>query len=78
MNNHEKDIIIKNEQKIDEIKLEHKANFQEGLKATIGAAAVGGVLSFTTSVYKHYKNGKNIFKNELSKKEIERIRNWYS
>ena len=73
LNNHEKDIISKNEQKIDEIKLEHKANFQEGLKATIGAAAVGGVLSFTTSVYKHYKNEKNIFKNELSKKELKEL-----
>lgn len=73
LNSHEKDIISKNEHRIDEIKLEHKANFQEGFKATIGAAFVGGTLSFTTSVYKHYKNGKNIFKNELSKEEFKEL-----
>ncbi|WP_323652064.1 hypothetical protein [Aliarcobacter butzleri] len=73
LNSYKKEIISTNEQRVNEIKIEHKPSFQEGFKTTAGAAAVGGVMSFTINIYKHYNNGKNIFKNELSKEELKEL-----
>lgn len=66
LDTHEKDIDSQNNEIKKEINDAHQASLVEGLKATGVAAAVGASLSLGIGIYKHYKEGKNVFKGDLS------------
>lgn len=69
LDTHEKDLNSQNNDIKKEINQAHQASLAEGLKATGIAAAVGASLSLSMGLYKHYKEGKNAFKGELSKED---------
>lgn len=74
LDKHENDIKAKNEKQEEIIRNEHKANLNEGLKATAAAAAVGASISLCTSLYRKYKKeGKNIFNGDLTKEDWKEI-----
>lgn len=71
LNDHDQDIMTTNDQKKSEIRKKHdkekmrldelkQPSFNEGLKVAGIAGAVGGGLTFATSVYKKYKKGIHI------------------
>lgn len=67
---HENDLKKENEQLKDQIRDDHKANLSDGLKAAVGAAAVGGAVSFVGGLISKYrKEGKNPFKGQLTGKD---------
>lgn len=73
LNERQQELTSENEKLKADINQAHKASFSEGLKATGVAAAVGGALSLGMGLYKHYKNGKNPFKGDLSNEEWKEL-----
>lgn len=73
LDTHEKDLNSQNNDIKKEINQAHQASLAEGLKATGIAAAVGASLSLSMGLYKHYKEGKNAFKGELSKEDWQAL-----
>lgn len=55
-----------NEKEVEAIQAEHGPSWQEGLKATAAAAAVGAGVSFVRASFGKYKEGKNIFKGDFT------------
>lgn len=55
-----------NEQRVEDIRAEHAQSWQEGLKTTAIAAAVGAAVSFTRVSFGKYREGKNIFKGDFT------------
>lgn len=66
-------IASENEKIKDNIREDHKPSLGEGLKATGTAAAVGGAISLTTSLYKKSKEGKKFYKGEFSSEDWKDI-----
>lgn len=63
----EKDLHEKNDEREHEIVDEHAPSFGGALKAAAGGAAVGGAFGFVGgSANKYFKEGKNLFKGEFS------------
>lgn len=73
LDTHEKDIDSQNNEIKKEINEAHQASLVEGLKATGVAAAVGASLSLGIGIYKHYKDGKNVFKGDLSAEDWQAL-----
>lgn len=73
LDQHEQDLKQQNEEIRKEIHNNHSASLSEGLKAAGTAAAVGGALALGTSLYLKYKEGKNVFKGELSAEDWKEI-----
>jgi len=74
LNKHSTDLEQKNEKLKDIIHDKHQANLTEGLKAAGTAAAVGGAIALSSSLYLKYKNeGKNLFKGELTKEDWSEV-----
>lgn len=64
---HENDLKNENERLKDQVRDDHKANLADGLKAAVGAAAVGGAVSIVGGLINKYrKEGKNPFKGQLT------------
>lgn len=63
---HESDLTAQNDVIKDEIRELHEASLSDGLKVTASAALVGAAVSFTGRLYRYHKNGKNVFKGELT------------
>lgn len=66
LDGHESDLKHENERLKDQIFQDHKPNLQEAANAAAMAGAVGGALSFATSLYGKYKQGKNPFRGDFS------------
>lgn len=66
LDQHEKKVFEKNEQKKTQISDEHKPNMTDALKATGVAAAVGATVSLTTSLYIKSKEGKYFYKGDFT------------
>ena len=62
-----------NEQRVEDIKVEHMSSWQEGLKTTAIAAAVGAGVSFARVSLGKYREGKNIFKGEFTKEDWQEV-----
>jgi hypothetical protein len=66
LDGHESDLKHENERLKNQIVQDHKPNLQEAANAAAIAGAVGGALSFATSLYGKYKQGKNPFRGDFS------------
>ena len=66
LDSHQQDLDQQNQQMKEDIIRDHRPSLAEGIKATSIAAAVGGGLSLGIGLYKHHKEGKNVFKGDLS------------
>lgn len=66
LNNHELQLKAENKEIKEKISLDHQASFSEALKVTAISGAVGGVVSLGGGLYSKYKQGKNVFKGELT------------
>ena len=66
LDTHQQDLEQQNQRIKEDIVNEHKPSLAEGAKATGVAAAVGASVSLGAGLYKHYKEGKNAFKGELT------------
>jgi hypothetical protein len=73
LDKHKDELNKKNSEKIDKIHQNHKPSFQEGLKATGVAAAVGVAVSLTTGLYKKYKEGKRFYKGDFTVEDWKEI-----
>lgn len=74
LNKHEEDLTNQNENIKDTIRNDHKATFNEGLKAAGAAATVGGALALGSSLYlKYKKEGKNPFHGDLTADDWKEI-----
>jgi hypothetical protein len=62
-----------NEQRVEDIRVEHVSSWQEGLKTTAIAAAVGAGVSFTRVSFGKYREGKNIFKGEFTAEDWHEV-----
>lgn len=69
LDRHEYKLNEKNEELINEIKNDHKPSISDAAKAAVAAAAVGGIVSFSTELYCKHKQGKNPFHGDFSKKD---------
>jgi hypothetical protein len=63
---HEDSLKERNEERKDDIRVEHEASFTEGVKVSAQAAAIAGGISFATMAWKFHRQGRNIFKGELT------------
>lgn len=63
---HEGSLKERNEERKDDIRVEHEASFSEGVKVSAQAAAIAGGISFASMAWKFHKQGRNIFKGELT------------
>lgn len=70
---HEEELSNQNSEIKQDINETHQASLAEGLKATGVAAAVGASLSLGMGLYKHFKEGKNVFKGELSTEDWQAL-----
>lgn len=70
---HEGDLKQENEALKEQITQDHQASLSEGLRATAGAAAVGAAVGFVSAAFAKYKEGKNIFKGEFTRKDWEEV-----
>jgi hypothetical protein len=66
MDNHHDDLEKRNDQRNQDINDAHQASFAEGAKATASAAAVGAAVSFASAAFAKYKQGKNLFRGDLT------------
>lgn len=73
LDQHEQELKQQNEELKQTIHEDHSASLSEGFKAAGTAAAVGGALALGTSLYLKYKDGKNVFKGELSADDWKEI-----
>jgi hypothetical protein len=73
LDNHSDNLQDENELLKDNIERDHQASLEEGIQATLAAAAVGASISLGVSLYSKYKEGKNPFKGELSKEDWKEI-----
>ena len=73
LDKHKDELAKKNSEKIDKIHQDHKPSFQEGLKATGVAAAVGATVSLTTGFYKKHKEGKRFYKGDFTVEDWKEI-----
>ena len=73
LDTHQKDLEQQNKQLKDDIRQAHKPSLAEGAKATGIAAAVGAGVSLGAGFYKHYKEGKNVFKGELTSEDWKEL-----
>lgn len=62
-----------NERRVAEIQDEHAPSWQDGLKATATAAAVGAGVSFIRASFGKYREGKNIFKGDFSAQDWKEV-----
>ena len=69
LDTHQKDLEQQNKQLKNDIRQAHKPSLAEGAKTTVIAAAVGAGVSLGAGFYKHYKEGKNVFKGELASED---------
>lgn len=70
---HEDRLKKDNEERKDDIRTEHQASWSEGLKVAGSAAAIAGGVSFVTQAWNFHKEGRNIFKGELTKADWKRM-----
>lgn len=73
LDTHQQDLEQQNKQLKDDIRQAHKPSLAEGAKATGVAAAVGVGVSLGAGFYKHYKEGKNVFKGELTSEDWKEL-----
>ncbi|WP_323143577.1 hypothetical protein [Massilia phyllosphaerae] len=73
LNSHEEDLKQQNDALKEQIAQEHQPSLSEGLRATAGAAAVGAAVGFASAAFAKYKEGKNIFKGEFTRKDWEEV-----
>lgn len=73
LTSHEDDLKQQNEALKEQIAREHQPSLSEGLRATAGAAAVGAAVGFASAAFAKYKEGKNIFKGEFTRKDWEEV-----
>lgn len=73
LNTHQKDLEQQNKQLQEDIRQGHKPNLAQGAKATGIAAAVGASVSLGAGLYKYHKEGKNVFKGELTAKDWKEL-----
>lgn len=69
LDKHEYDLKHENDRIKDQIVQDHQPNLQEALNVAAIAGVVTGTLSFATSIYQKYKQGKNPFKGEFSSED---------
>lgn len=70
---HENDLEKENEALKEQIAREHAPSVSEGLRAAAGAGAVGAAIGFASSVFGKYREGKNIFKGDFTRKDWEDV-----
>ncbi|MDH0423534.1 hypothetical protein [Delftia tsuruhatensis] len=70
---HEDRLREENDGRKEEIRTEHEPSWSEGLKVAGTAAAIAGGVSFVTQAWKFHKEGRNIFKGELTKADWKRM-----
>ncbi|WP_416761909.1 hypothetical protein ACNI65_06525 [Roseateles sp. So40a] len=63
---HEQELWDRNYELKDEIHLDHQASWSEGLKVAGQAAVIAGGITFATQVWAFHKEGRNLFKGELT------------
>lgn len=73
LDSHQQDLDQQNQQMKEDIIRDHRPSLAEGIKATSIAAAVGGGLSLGIGLYKHHKEGKNVFKGDLSAEDWKEL-----
>ncbi|MFB1487701.1 MULTISPECIES: hypothetical protein [unclassified Thiocapsa] len=66
LDEHESGLERENQRIKEHIVQDHRPSLQEAANAAAMAGAVGGALSFSTSLYEKYKQGKNPFKGEFT------------
>jgi len=71
--NHEEILADSNESIKESIRKDHQPNLCEAFKATGIAAAVGGTVSLTTSLYQKLKEGKCFYKGDLSAEDWKEV-----
>lgn len=73
LDTHQQDLDQQHQRIKEDIVNEHKPSLAEGAKATGIAAAVGASVSLGAGFYKHYKEGKNVFKGELTAEDWKEL-----
>lgn len=73
LDKHQQDLMQQNEELKEAIQEKYQASISEGVKAATAAAAVGAGLSLGTSLYIKYREGKNVFRGELTSDDWKEI-----
>ncbi|MUG91710.1 hypothetical protein F7734_04115 [Scytonema sp. UIC 10036] len=70
---HEKELKRENEKIKDRIQTESQPGFADFTKVAVKGAVIGGSIRFATKLYAKYKEGKNVFKGELTVEDWKEI-----
>lgn len=73
LDKHEQELRDRNAQRKDEIHQEYEPSLADGLKAAGVGAAVGAGISIGTTLYRKYKEGKNVFQGEFTEKDWKEL-----
>jgi hypothetical protein len=73
LDTHEDDLKNENKALKDQIAREHGPSVSEGLRAVVGAGAVGAAVGFASAVFGKYREGKNIFKGEFTRQDWKEV-----
>jgi hypothetical protein len=73
LDGHEEQLTQANTRIKEEIAQDHGPSLAEAAQAATVAAAVGGALTFTTSLYAKYKSGKNPFKGDFTPEDWKEV-----
>ncbi|MBD2567072.1 hypothetical protein [Anabaena lutea] len=73
LDRHEKELKKDNAEIKDKIRAESQPNLADFGRVAVKGAVIGGSIRFTTKIYGKYREGKNIFKGELTLQDWQEI-----
>ena len=73
LDKYDQELADQNQQKKTEIIDDHRPSLQGAANAAMIGAAVAGVVTLGTGIYKKYREGRNIFKGELTKNDWQEL-----
>lgn len=73
LDKYDQELADQNQQKKTEIVDDHRPSLQGAANAAMIGAAVAGVVTLGTGIYKKYREGRNIFKGELTKNDWQEL-----
>ncbi|MEH2308244.1 hypothetical protein [Nostoc sp.] len=73
LNHHEKELKRDNAEIKDRIRTEAQPNLTDFGRVAVKGAVIGGGIKFATKIYAKYKEGKNVFKGELTLEDWREI-----
>ena len=73
LDKYDQELADQNQEKKTEIVDDHRPSLQGAANAAMMGAAVAGVVTLGTGIYKKYREGRNIFKGELTKNDWQEL-----